>query len=146
MRIIGVQIGLWCVFEGEELLLNSLANQGLDHGRFKTTVRLVDHVLITYHNYLRIVAPYLKYILEHLAHLRQMRPIILLHLEDAGSRVQGQDHEIQRLGEAWTLTNNLLRSRHNLSLTIVEKYGSPVLVFKFFDIFIDLEKRFALRG
>jgi len=57
-------------------------------------MRLVDKSLIADHDHLWIVAPYLEDILEHLAHLRQVRSIVLLHFEDSSALVQGQDHEV----------------------------------------------------
>lgn len=57
-------------------------------------MRLVDQSLIADHDHLWIVAPYLEDILEHLAHLRQVRSIVLLHFEDSSALVEGQDHEV----------------------------------------------------
>lgn len=100
--------------------------------------------LVADHDDFGIVAPYLEDVLKHLPHLRQMSPVILLHFEDASPRVEGEDHEVQGLREARTLTAQFLSCWHNLRLAIVEQDRRGVRVAVF--LLRELEKRLAFRG
>lgn len=75
-----------------------------------------------------------------------MRSIVLLHFEDALAivRVQGQDHEGVRLGEAWALPCDLVRCGHDLCLAVVENDMRLVCIVVFDRV--HLEQNFAGRS
>lgn len=54
--------------EGQELLLDCLADEGLDFLRVEAALRLVDELAVAYHDHLRVVALDLHYVLEHFTH------------------------------------------------------------------------------
>lgn len=112
----------------------------------KPTLRLVNQFAIANHDDLGVVALDLHDVLEHVAHFREVRPVVLLHLENsgAGARVQGQDHEGVGLSEARTFTGDLLRGWHDLSLSVVEDYVSFVGIVFLYGI--QLEENLAGRS
>lgn len=72
-----------------------------------------------------------------------MRSIVLLHLENAGARIEGEDHEVERLGEARTLARQLVRGWHDFRFALVE-YDVGLVGAGRLLVFIQLKKRVGL--
>ena len=108
--------------EWEVLLLDGLSNESVHFRRIEACGRLVDQLAIASHNHLRVVTLDLNDVLKQLTHLREMSPIVLLHLELASLCVQEHNSELVGFGEARALPLDLVRSRHDLCCAFVEDH------------------------
>jgi len=104
----------------EVLLLDCLANQCLHLRGVELSRCFVDQLAIAHHDDFGVVALDLHDILKHLAHLREMRAVVWLYLEHTGVVVKRDDAELVRLGQAWTLSIELVRGWHYHRLSPVE--------------------------